>query len=317
MSIMAVASIGGSLISGAMSNSAADKAAAATRDAASASQIDLYSLDQKTRQMALQNAIDSRALENNFTPEVPQLRRAANINLLQSFSQTDAEKKYQKMLEDQVGQPIAGKTETPLLSAAIAKAQSDLALGGKLPQDVQNLVTRQAMANGGSVANGANISMGRDMAARDLGLTSLNLENQRLQNAAQLGGQELNSAQFNVGTQFNNAANLINQLQMLRSLRNDQFGRTLNTAQYGQSIQQPVVGLDPSAVASIYGANASNRGAALANQANIYGANSNSWLGMAGNLAGYGMMSYAANNRNSGSSGNSGGGSSYGYSPYG
>jgi hypothetical protein len=99
-------------------------------------------------------------------------------------------------IQQQAGQGLTNTGfDSALTRAAVDQAQADLALGGQLPQDVRNLVARTAAARSGSVTGG--LGMGRDITARDLGLTSLDLSNRRLQNAAALGSQEAGLEQAN------------------------------------------------------------------------------------------------------------------------
>lgn len=96
----------------------------------------------------------------------------------------------------QAGQPLTSTGfESSLTRAAIEAAQRDLALGGQLPQDVRNLIARTAAGRSGAVSGG--LGLGRDMTARDLGLTSLDVYNRRLQNAAEIGSQEAALEQAN------------------------------------------------------------------------------------------------------------------------
>ncbi len=266
------------------------KAQGAANAAANASQVDIDSLDAKTRAIAKQNALDSAALEQQLTPEVPALRTAANTAVLNGIGPTAAENASQAQLMGGLGKDVAGRVNTPLLQAAIAKAKADLAMGGRLPQDVQNLVTRRALSNSGTVSGG--LGLGRDISARDLGLTSLDLSNQRLQTAGQLGAQELGVETENNNTAFNNASHQLNLVQLLRSLGGDQFGRSLSAAQYGESIARPVVGLDPGSVADLAVGNASNKSAALSNSANIAGRQSQNYLNLAGQIGGNALLQY-------------------------
>lgn len=267
-----------------------NKAAQATKDAAKSSQVDISALDAKTREIALRNAQDSAALERMMTPEVPELRTAANNSVLRGLSDNSMDG-ASALLNGSLGQDVAGPVSTPLLQAAIAKAKANLELGGKIDADTQNAVTRKGLANAAQVGGGG-LGLGRDVVARDLGLTSLQLQQQRLEDAGRLGAQELGIGQENNNTAFNNSANLLNRIQLLRAISDGTFGRGISAAQYGQSIQQPIVGLDPSAVANIAVGNANNQGAASANQANIYGAQSSNYANLAGNALGYGLLNY-------------------------
>lgn len=255
------------------------------QQAGQASQVDVAALDEQTRRIAKQNALDSAALEQQLTPEVPQLRTAANTGILAGLTPTAGEASATSLLQSQIGQPVAGDINPGLLNEAVAKARSDLALGGQLPQELQNLVTRTALAHAGAVGGGG-LGLGRDIAARDLGLTSLGLQKDRLLQAASLGGQEAGVQQFNVGTHFQNANNLLQQIQMLQAISQGQYGRQLAAGQFGQSIQQPITGLDPTAVANVTVGNQNNQAKYLANQANIQGQQGNNYLALAGNLLG-------------------------------
>lgn len=276
----------------------AKKARDQAASAGQASQVDLEQLDAITRQMARRNAFESAALEKELTPEVPKLRQAANEAILSDVGGETSIDAYNRGLLSQMGEGggVAGP-RTPLLEAAIAKAKADLALGGQLGKDTQNQVTRAALSKAGTVAPGG-LGLGRDITARDLGLTSMQLEQQRLDSASKIGGQELNLESLRTGTDFNNRSSLLNVVQLLQAAQNARFGRNLSAGQYGQSIQQPVVGLDPGSAGNVVTGNATNMGASLANQANIYGQTSQNYLNAAGQLGGYALLQY---NKNGGS----------------
>ncbi len=242
------------------------------------------SLGASTAELSKSNAQASAELERQMTPEVPQLRQQANQNLLGGLS----DGRYnmtgeQNLLRSQTGQQV-GQVQTPLLQAAIAKAQGDLALGGGLSADAQNLATRQALAKAGTVGGG--LGLGRDLVARDLGLTSMQVEQQRLQNASQLGGQELQLGQTNAGIDQFNAGNLLNQIQLLNSINSGGFNRDLQTAQYAESIQRPIVGLDPGSAANLQIAQQNAQGAANANLANIKGQQNQNYINGIGQIGG-------------------------------
>lgn len=256
----------------AASSDASRKAANAAKDAAKASQVDIAALDEKTRAMALQNAQDAAELEKRLTPEVPQLRKDANNAVIDGLNDTSLDK-YKAELEKRLGSHL----ETPLLREAIAKARSNLALGGTLSTDIQNSVTRKGLATAGTVGGG--LGLGRDIVARDLGLTSQQLENSRLSQALAAGNQEQELA-------TDDATNFLNHMQLLQQVNGAKNNYALSAAQYGEGIRQPVVGLDPSAVANIVSGNATNASGALSNQANIYGSQANGYLQAAGQMSG-------------------------------
>lgn len=293
----------GALGAGASAYSA-NKAAKAQQEAARASQVDINALDAQTREIARRNALESMALERELTPEVAALRQQSIQGLLGGMGTTQREQNIADLLYGglgtQVGQaPSRSDIGSPLLRAAISKAQTDLARGGRLDEDVQDAVTRAALARTGRTMGG--LGLGRDVAARDLGLTSMDVAQQRLQRASQLGGQELGMSQARAqmglaeqeaGNQLAlaNASNLLNKLQLLQQVQTAGFGRTLSAAGLGQSIAPPVVGLDPGAIASAVTGNAANLSAAKSNLANIYGAQGQGLMQLGGQLAGAGIL---------------------------
>src|SRR6478736_4402812 len=272
----------------------------------------------------------------------------------------------------QGGSPVtAAPANSQLLQDAVRQAQSDLALGGQLPLDVRNLVARTAA--GKAMGSTGNLGLGRDITARDLGLTSLQIAQQRLQNAQGLGqadlganqfnsqlglnaamtnaqmlqqnnqynaGQRNNALQFDAGNQqqtnlyntgqrnsalqydasqaqqnqqfntgqrnnalqydsgqlqqanqFGQGQNL-NIAQLLMQLQNNDYGRLLSTAQFGQSIAPPVVGLDPGAIANLAVGNSNAAGSAAQNAAAISGAQAQGLSQLGGNMLGYGLQAY-------------------------
>lgn len=274
-------------ISAAGSVYAANKASKTAAEAAKASQVDVNALDEQTRRIAQQNAQQSAELERLMTPEVPQLRTAANQGILQGLAPTEAENAARAYLMAHLTDQTAGAASSPLLAEAARVAQEQLALGGELPLDVRNLVARQALSRAGTFAGpGGGLGMGRDIVARDLGLTSLDLLNSRLGNAAAVGGQQAGLSQFNSNLQLQNNQSLMQRIAALQDVDNAGFGRQLAAGTYAQNIQQPIVGLDPTAYANLTVGNANNQGAALANRANIQGTQGQNYMNLAGNLLG-------------------------------
>ncbi len=273
--------------------SSANAAKNAANQAAQRSQVDIDKLNEQTKAIARQNALDSAELEKRLTPLVPQLRDQSLQGILSGLRQDQSTNQVQQALLSRLGSDAVAPVRSQLLNDAIDQARKNLALGGQLPQDVQNLITRNALAKGGMVAGpGGGLNLGRDLTTRDLGLTSLDLMNQRLGQASNLAGQETALGGLNANIGFGNASNLINIAQLLRSISDSGFQRQLAAGQFGQSIQQPMVGLDPSAIANIAIANQNAQGAAAANRANIYGQQSQNFGNFAGQMLGYGLLNY-------------------------
>ncbi len=284
MGVATAIGLAGLAVSAASAANSADnqrKALHAQQDQLKASQATADTLGQSTQDLSKQNALASAELERQLTPEVQQLRTSANQNLLNGLNSNRYDMSgNQSLLQSQVGQPA----NTPLLNAAIEKARGDLALGGQLSTDAQNLATRQALAKAGTVGGGG-LGLGRDLVARDLGLTSMQVEQQRLQNASQLGGQELQLGQFN-------ASNLLNHINLLNQINSNGFGRDLATAQYAESIARPTVGIDPGSAANLQIAQQNAQGAAAANAANVKGQQQQGYLNAAGQVTGGALALY-------------------------
>ncbi len=286
----------------------ARKSANQANDAAKAAKVDPAAVSQAAEQQALRNIELSRATELKNNPENAALRTGSINNLIAMMGQGGANPQLQALL-GQIGNQgstyggdvTAGRANSELLNQAIAKAQSDLALGGDLPLDVRNLVARNAAAKAGGLGN---IRLGGDISARDLGLTSLDLANRRLSNAQALGQAQLGADQFNnqLAQQagiFNSGQRqqagqfgqgyMLNQAQLLQSLANGDYAKALSAAQFGQSLQTPVVGLDPSAVANLYVGNQNAGTAAGLQAAQIGAAQAQGSSQLGGSLLGAGL----------------------------
>lgn len=243
-------------------------------------------LAQVVANQARANAYASAGLEQELTPEVVAARKEAMQQLLADIQAggtlgSDIETALQKALGTNQDIAMPELQQSALLQAARDKALADLGLEGELPQDVRNLVARTAAqkASGGGYLGS---QIGRDIGARDLGLTSLDLYNQRLNTASQLGAGEeatnlaqqglaANIALQNRAFQQQNLLNVTNQLQ---NLRQQEFANRFGTAQFTQGIEQPVAGLDAGDLASYLIAQENQRNE-LVNQANIAQGNIN------------------------------------------
>ncbi len=230
-----------------------------------APQVNIAQTDAQARQTAIQNAIDSAALERQFNPGAAELRQGGLQALMASLNAGTPERDaLGSRIMVQAGQPLsvgpAQQYDSALTRQAVEAASRDLSMGGQLPQDVRNLVARNALAKSGSVTG--RLALGGDITARDLGLTSLDLYNRRLQNAASLGAQEAGIASGNAQLRAGNDAqalaaqqygrqNLFDSASFFDQINSGNFARSLAAAQLGQNIAQPQSGLDPSAIANL------------------------------------------------------------------
>jgi len=250
--------------------SAADKQAKAAKEAAEAAKQsgpDVGALQAAAESAAERNIRNSLRLEQMYAPEQAAIREQSLNALLERLKAGDPE------ATDAIAQLRAlssKQQEGSLLSDAIAAARADLAKGGELPLDVQNAVTRSAIAAGG-MAGGGQLGMGRAIVPRDLGLTTLALRNQRLDRATQLGQAETEQTEL--------AARLAEALQSAGVNRDTNL---LRLASFGQTLTPPESGLSPGDIASLYLTGSANQtqarlsAAQLAaqkaqNQAQLYG----------------------------------------------
>jgi len=240
---------------------------------ASNNAVDINALNNQVTQQSLGNAAASNALEQQYNPYLNALRQSAAQSLGQYTTPSATQNNLTAGLMGGFNSAASGPMPaSQLFTNAANVAQQQLALGGRLDQETQNQIMRAgASASGQMGGPGGGLGLGRDISARDLGLTSLQLQNQRMQNAANIGSTQQNyglsaqQAQLQSMLGFGGLANTIGQ---------DQFGRNMTMAQFTQSIEQPQVGLSPSSTAGIavgnqnMAANASQQAAAIAaNQA--------------------------------------------------
>lgn len=242
------------------------KKAAQTQANAPAPTVDIAALQRQAQATAAQNAALSAALEQRYNPGAQELRAGSLEALLGGLARSEESQALADMILSQAGRglnaPGAQQYDSALTRAAVEQAAADLALGGELPQDVRNLVARRSLANAGTVARGGGLQLGRDLVARDLGLTSLDLRNRRLQNAATIGAQEAALAQGNAALRQRagelgmeaerfGRTNLFDSASFLQNMSTGDFARALSAAQLGQNIAAPQAGLDPGSIANL------------------------------------------------------------------
>jgi len=243
-------------------------------------QVDIQALDQLTREMARKNALESAQLEQELNPEVASLRRQS-IEALQGDLSPDAYDQATRagLLSDFAGAGRVGQSQ--LSRDVYSRAAEDLALGSSIPQDVQNLITRRAAAQSGRVGGG--LELGRDITARDLGLTSLDLMNNRLNVAQGVGAQ---TDAFNLNADQMRAQQRLQNAGLIANMGNADVTRRLAIANLSQGIDQPISGLDPGAAAALAVGNTSALQSYLANQQALAAQNKNASNEATGQLLG-------------------------------
>jgi hypothetical protein len=270
------------------------KAAKAAAGAGGAG-VDINDLDAQARALSKRNLADSVALEKQYNPEVAALRQQATAALIPYAEGNDTARNalrselFSDFSAAGSGQPLA---RSALLDDAIAKARSDLALGGGLSTSARNEVTRRAGVTAAGVGGGR-LGLGRDISARDLGISALQLENQRLNNAASLGGQDQGVIQAQAQYADQLANRRLSQASLLSDLDSQTFNQRLALAQFGQGIARPESGLDPSSLVNLTVGNQNASNAAAQNAAAVRAQSANSLMGAGGQLLGVAGGLYA------------------------
>jgi len=268
-----------------MSSDAQKKAAKSAANAAKGVEINPEDIANKARAQAGRNLADSIYLERAYLPGQTLMRDRSLAELL---GQTGSNKYMKQALADvsaQMGLSQEDVARSPLLQSAFQKAGEDLALGGQLDTDTQNMVTRRGLAQAGRVGGGE-LGQARAIVPRDLGLTSMQVQQQRLANAGQFGQieQGLNQQDFqNTMAGRSTQAALASQLA---GLAGQDFSRYMQMAQFGQSLQSPTAGLDPGQFATLYLQNATNMAQSGVDAAKLQSAGAANTANMWGQVAG-------------------------------
>lgn len=177
--------VGGSLIAANQNKKAMEGAMGAQK------QVDIGKLVADSRANAEENLKKSLQLEQQYLPGQAAAREAATQQFLTQLDPTGAyAKQREKAVADLLGFTAGGAQPTykgsELFQSAADRILADLNLGGQLSADTQSAVVRGALSGAG--ASGVlGSEAGRGLVARDLGLTSLQLQQARQQAALQAG----------------------------------------------------------------------------------------------------------------------------------
>lgn len=181
----AVVGAGSTLVAANQNKKALEGATAAQKT------VDIGKLVADSRVNAEENLKKSLQLEQQYLPGQAAAREATTQQFL---NQLDPSGRYAQQREQAVSQLLgfsAGGAQptykgSELFQSAADKILADLNLGGQLSADTQNAVVRGALSGAG--ASGVlGSEAGRGLVARDLGLTSLQLQQARQQAALQAG----------------------------------------------------------------------------------------------------------------------------------
>lgn len=243
-------------------------------------QVDIGKLVADSRVNAEENLKKSLQLEQQFLPGQAAAREATTQQFLQ---QLDPSGTYAKQREQAVAQLLGfsqgGAQPTykgsELFQSAADRILADLNLGGQLSADTQNAVVRGALQGaGGSGTLGS--EAGRGLVARDLGLTSLQLQQAR-QNAALQAGQ----IQSQLG--LSQAQQYLQSLGLAVDATTGQLQQAGNLYGLMQGVALPESGLTSSDIANVTVGQTNAYNQNLMNAAGMRAANNSA---MAGGISG-------------------------------
>lgn len=239
-------------------------------------QVDIGKLVADSRVNAEENLKKSLQLEQQFLPGQAAAREAATQQFLRQIDPTGSyAQQREKAVADLLGFTAGGAQPTykgsELFQSAADRILADLNLGGQLSADTQSAVVRGALQGaGGSGVIGS--EAGRGLVARDLGLTSLQLQQAR-QNAALQAGQIQSQLGLQQAQQYLQALGLgvdatTGQLQQAGSLYN-----------MVQGIPLPESGLTSSDIANVTVGQTNAYNQNLMNAAGMRAANNSAMVG--------------------------------------
>lgn len=287
---------GASLYASSSANKNASNAANAAANSAQNAQVNIPALNSEVQGQSVSNASGSNALEQQYNPYINSLRQTSAAALGQYQTPSATTTQIQGNLMNQVNNNQSPLQASSLFTNSANAAQNQLNLGGQLDQDTQNAAMRAGAAQSGQMAGpGGGLGLGRDLSARDLGLSSMALENQRITNAASIGQQQ---SAYGLQAQQAQAANTASYSNILNQMQQDQFNKNLDLSQFTQGIQQPQYGLSPSSVAGIAVGNSNMIGSSGQQQAAIAAQQAAGQNALAGQLGGYGLSALGKVNWN-------------------
>lgn len=243
--------------------------------------LDISKIITDAREGARTNLASSIQLEQQYLPGTAALRGTANESLQAlAAGQTPGIQARDTLLQ------LLGKdaVSNPLLEESASRILGNLRLGGALGPDVQAQAMQAALQKGGA-AGISGSGAARGLVARDLGLTSLGLEQQRIEQAHKAGQAMATLRLQDIATRGNITGNAATA----------DANRFLNLAQLIDARAYPEAGLNPASIANLYIAdnnarNQINTNAAAINSAQR-NANLNAMLGFGSQVAGGGYDS--------------------------
>jgi hypothetical protein len=205
---------------------------------AQAKPLDIAQVISDARENAASNYRNSFALESQFRPGTAALRGTVDNALGALDSGRTPGFAARDSLLGGLGE---SKTSNPLLDASVASIFDNLKLGGTLGRDVQQQAAQAALEKGGA-AGISGSGAARGLVARDLGLTSLGLLQQRQAQGLQAGST---MAQLNL-------QDFLGRMSAAQAAAGQDTQRTSLLASIIDARALPESGLSPGGIANLY-----------------------------------------------------------------
>lgn len=222
----------------AIAKNQADKKNAKALAEAKRDPLDIAKVISDARETARANLANSIALEQQYRPGTAALRTTVDQSLQNLATGNTPGLQARDSLLSTLGGSFVSN---PLLEESANRILGNLRLGGALGPDVQAQAMQAALQKGGA-AGISGSGAARGLVARDLGLTSLGLEQQRIQQAQQAGGLLAELGLKDLATRGSLVTNAAGQ----------DISRSNILASIVDARALPESGLSPGAIANLY-----------------------------------------------------------------
>lgn len=226
---------------------AANKAAKAQQKALNQVQgVNIADAIQAARDQAESNAKTSNELEAKYNPGTAYLRGVVDEQVGQQLSgDTETINLRNSILQKMLGsaESLADPESIDLIKESNQAILDDLRLGGSIDPETQAQVVRSALQTSGSSGT-LGSAASRGLVARDLGLTSLQLQQTR-QDRALNAGNALYANRLNGANLMGNVGNLATTAAAQDLQRVGSLGQLIDAR------EKPTAGLDPSSVVDL------------------------------------------------------------------
>ena len=214
--------------------------------------LDISKIITDARSAAAENYANSFALESQYRPGTAALRGSVDTAMGNVLSGNTTGQRARDNLLGQIGTSLVDKNNSassnPLLDESASRILSNLRLGGTLGKDQQAMAVQAALQKGGA-AGISGSGAARGLVARDLGLTSLGLENDRI---AQARADGTTQAQLDLQGRSLNLQDFLGRYGAAQGAAAQDVGNVGLITQLVDARALPSSGLDPGAIASLY-----------------------------------------------------------------